>query len=110
MIKIACQCGHVGVVSAEGLPRELRCWRCGASRHVKHEIGSKMIQSTAARDERMTRSNFFALSACSGVDPGWTARQNAPTGRIDRHHSRAVILNRARTNSKSVAAKSTVLR
>jgi hypothetical protein len=45
MIKIACQCGHVGVVSAEGLPRELRCWRCGASRHVKHEIGSTMIQA-----------------------------------------------------------------
>jgi hypothetical protein len=35
MLKIACQqCGHVGIVSAERLPAELRRWQCGASRRV----------------------------------------------------------------------------
>ena len=33
--KIACQqCGHVGVVCAESLPRELVCSRCGEARQL----------------------------------------------------------------------------
>jgi hypothetical protein len=30
MLKIECPCGHVGVVSAERLPRSLTCSRCGS--------------------------------------------------------------------------------
>jgi hypothetical protein len=52
LIKVACRCGHVGVVSAESLPRELRCWQCGASRHVKPEFGATVIQSTERQQER----------------------------------------------------------
>jgi hypothetical protein len=34
MLKIACTCGHTGLVCAERLPAELRCWQCGDRRHV----------------------------------------------------------------------------
>jgi ribosomal protein S27E len=46
MVKIACQqCGHVGIVSAERLPAELRCWQCGATRHV--ESGERITNRAA---------------------------------------------------------------
>jgi hypothetical protein len=45
LIKIACPCGHVGVVSAESLPRDLKCWRCGASRHVDHDADACIVST-----------------------------------------------------------------
>lgn len=34
-VKVACTCGHDGIVSAKSLPRNLTCWQCGASRRVE---------------------------------------------------------------------------
>jgi hypothetical protein len=45
MLKIACPCGHTGIVSAETLPRELTCSRCGASRHVGS--GERIVNKVA---------------------------------------------------------------
>ena len=45
MLKIACPCGHVGLVSAESLPRELTCWACGESRYV--EAGARITNRAA---------------------------------------------------------------
>jgi hypothetical protein len=41
MVRISCECGHIGLVSAETLPRSLRCSRCGASRYVEAEDGTR---------------------------------------------------------------------
>jgi hypothetical protein len=45
MLKIACPCGHTGLVSAERLPAELRCWQCGTSRRV--EAGARIVNRAA---------------------------------------------------------------
>jgi hypothetical protein len=48
MVKIACPCGHVGVVAAETLPRELQCSACGESRRVE---GGERIRNRVAFQE-----------------------------------------------------------
>jgi hypothetical protein len=50
MVRISCPCGHVGVVCAESLPRDLTCSLCGSSRHVDAG-GGKAITSTARFEE-----------------------------------------------------------
>ena len=47
MLKIECPCGHVGVVSAERLPRSLTCSRCGSCRYVKGEDGTRIVNRVA---------------------------------------------------------------
>jgi transcription elongation factor Elf1 len=47
-LKIACpQCGHTGLVNAETLPRELRCWLCGCSRRVEAKDGARIVNWVA---------------------------------------------------------------
>jgi hypothetical protein len=41
-------CGHVGLVSAETLPRELTCARCGSCRHV--ENGARIVNKIAFQE------------------------------------------------------------
>jgi hypothetical protein len=41
LLKIECTCGHM--VSAESLPRELQCSRCGSSRHVEAKAGELFV-------------------------------------------------------------------
>jgi hypothetical protein len=45
MVKVVCTCGHTGIVSAESLPRELTCARCGSSRRV--EAGERIRNKVA---------------------------------------------------------------
>jgi hypothetical protein len=47
MLKIQCPCGHVGLVAAETLPRELRCWQCGSSRGVEVKDGRRIVNRVA---------------------------------------------------------------
>ena len=47
MLKIACTCGHVGVVSADTLPRSLTCTRCGSCRRVEAEDGTRIVNRVA---------------------------------------------------------------
>ena len=48
MLRIACQqCGHVGLVNAETLPRSLTCSRCGSCRYVKGEDGTRIVNRVA---------------------------------------------------------------
>jgi hypothetical protein len=47
MLKIVCPCGHVGIASAETLPRELTCARCGSSRRVEAEDGTLIVNRVA---------------------------------------------------------------
>jgi hypothetical protein len=35
MLRLVCTCGHIGVVDAHSLPRELTCSACGESRRVE---------------------------------------------------------------------------
>jgi hypothetical protein len=48
LLKVICKCGHTGIVSAESLPRELRCWRCGTARHVEARHGRRVASRDAA--------------------------------------------------------------
>jgi hypothetical protein len=46
MVKIECpECTHIGIVSAERLPAELRCWQCGTSRRV--EAAARIVNRAA---------------------------------------------------------------
>jgi hypothetical protein len=45
MLKIACPCGHVGIVDASTLPRSLVCSSCGASRHVEADQGRAIVST-----------------------------------------------------------------
>jgi hypothetical protein len=47
LLKIECTCGHVGLVNAEILPRELRCWQCGCSRRVEAKDGARIVSRVA---------------------------------------------------------------
>jgi hypothetical protein len=47
MLKIACTCGHVGVVDAQTLPRDLVCSACGSSRHVEAKDGARIVNRVA---------------------------------------------------------------
>jgi hypothetical protein len=48
MLKIACQrCGHIGLINAQTLPRELRCWQCGCSRRVERKDGARIVNRVA---------------------------------------------------------------
>ena len=47
LLKIACPCGHAGVVAAESLPRELTCSSCGSSRHVEARDGRRVMSKLA---------------------------------------------------------------
>ena len=47
MLRITCPCGHVGLADAQTLPRELRCWQCGASRHVEVKDARRMASRAA---------------------------------------------------------------
>jgi hypothetical protein len=52
LIRVTCPCGHVGLVAAEALPRELVCSRCGSSRHV-HAKDCARIRNRVAVMERI---------------------------------------------------------
>jgi hypothetical protein len=50
MLKIECPCGHIGLLNAANLPRELQCSRCGASRYVKVEDGARIKNPVAVME------------------------------------------------------------
>jgi hypothetical protein len=45
MLRIECDCGHVGLADAQTLPRDLRCWRCGSSRHIEAGHGAAIVSN-----------------------------------------------------------------
>ena len=47
MIRIKCACGHIGLVAAEILPRDLQCSRCGDRRHVAPKDGQRVMSKLA---------------------------------------------------------------
>jgi hypothetical protein len=47
MLKIVCPCGHVGLASAETLPRSLTCWQCGESRRVEVRDCRRIVNRVA---------------------------------------------------------------
>jgi hypothetical protein len=47
LLTVICKCGHVGAVSAQTLPRDLRCWRCGTTRHVEARHGRRIVNKIA---------------------------------------------------------------
>jgi hypothetical protein len=52
ILKISCDCGHVGIVDASTLPRSLTCSSCNASRHV-HAKDCARIRNRVAVMERV---------------------------------------------------------
>jgi hypothetical protein len=47
LIRVTCPCGHVGLVAAETLPRELTCSACGESRRVGAKDGPRIVSRVA---------------------------------------------------------------
>jgi hypothetical protein len=50
MLRIACPCGHVGLVRAESLPRELQCSACGDRRYVALKDGARIKNPVAFQE------------------------------------------------------------
>jgi hypothetical protein len=50
LIRVTCPCGHIGLINAETLPRELVCSACGSSRRVE---GGERIRNRVAVMERI---------------------------------------------------------
>jgi hypothetical protein len=52
LLRIACPCGHAGVVSVDVLPGELTCSRCGSCRHIEDKDCAARIRSKEGFIER----------------------------------------------------------
>jgi hypothetical protein len=50
MLRITCPCGHIGIVSAVTLPRELTCSSCGSSRRVEVKDGARVRSREAVME------------------------------------------------------------
>ena len=46
LIRVACPCGHIGLINAETLPRDLACSHCGASRRIERKDGARRRRAT----------------------------------------------------------------
>ena len=69
MVRIDCQqCGHTGVVCAERLPAELRCWQCGASRYI--ESGARIKNPVAVMERILGEARPIDTASPSSV-PQW---------------------------------------
>jgi hypothetical protein len=47
LIRVTCPCGHIGLINAETLPRDLVCSQCGASRRVEAKDGARIVSRVA---------------------------------------------------------------
>ena len=47
LIRVTCPCGHVGLINAETLPRDLVCSHCGTSRSVEAKDGARIVSKVA---------------------------------------------------------------
>jgi hypothetical protein len=47
LIRVTCPCGHIGLINAETLPRELVCSHCNASRHIERKDGARIVSRVA---------------------------------------------------------------
>jgi hypothetical protein len=56
MLRLVCTCGHIGVVDAHSLPRELTCSACGESRRVEVAECKRIRNTTAFVRKRPLRS------------------------------------------------------
>jgi hypothetical protein len=65
LIRVTCPCGYVGIATADGLPRELTCLRCGEARQV------------AAAECRPVRSREAVMEMILGSTSAATARKPA---------------------------------
>ena len=79
LIRVTCPCGHIGIVSAETLPRSMTCSACGASRHVEVREGRRMASAEAVMEQNATVS----LPKLSDLGLAWrtTTRRGLRYGR-----------------------------
>ena len=47
LIRVTCPCGHIGLINAETLPRDLVCSHRGASRRIEHKDGARIVNRVA---------------------------------------------------------------
>jgi hypothetical protein len=47
LIRVTCPCGHIGLINAETLPRDLVCSHCGASRRIERKDGVRIANRVA---------------------------------------------------------------
>jgi hypothetical protein len=47
LIRVTCPCGHIGLIDAETLPRDLVCSHCGASRRIERKDGVRIVSRVA---------------------------------------------------------------
>jgi hypothetical protein len=50
LIRVTCPCGHIGLINAETLPRDLVCSHCGASRRIEHKDGARIVNRVALEE------------------------------------------------------------
>jgi hypothetical protein len=50
LIRVTCPCGHIGLINAETLPRDLVCSHCGASRRIERKDGARIVNRVALEE------------------------------------------------------------
>jgi hypothetical protein len=80
LLKIECpECTHIGIMSAERLPAELRCWQCGTSRRV--EAGARIVNRASVLEWLLGASGGPAghRKKAVGVTPRTSAKRCSVT-------------------------------
>ena len=50
LIRVTCPCGHIGLINAETLPRDLVCSHCGANRRIERKDGARIVNRVALEE------------------------------------------------------------
>jgi hypothetical protein len=50
LIRVTCPCGHIGLINAETLPRDLVCSHCGDWRRIERKDGARIVNRVAVEE------------------------------------------------------------
>ena len=83
LIRVTCPCGHIGLINAETLPRDLVCSHCGARRRIERKDGARIVNRVAPRYHAMRLAAALPGARVEGAS--WLRPCAAPCRRRPDH-------------------------
>ena len=83
MLRIACTCGHAGLVSAMTLPRDLTCLRCGCSRRVEVKNCARIRNPVAIMERILGDLGRSTRQAAADLNSGRDGGRPLPVENLD---------------------------